>query len=73
VPIPLKKLSKDAIPRAQERAERYRLLNEPVQAESICLDILEVNPQDQLVLVTLLLAITDQFGQGYKSGLEPCD
>jgi hypothetical protein len=66
MPIPLKRLSKEAIPRAQERAERYRLLNEPVQAESICLDILEVDPQDQLALVTLLLAITDQFGQGYK-------
>ena len=74
MPIPLKTLSKDALPRAQEKAERYRLLNEPVQAESICLDILQVDPHDQLALVTLLLAITDQFGHGYKlSEIQPDD
>ena len=37
----LKPLSQDAIPKALERADRYRLLNEPAEAESICLDILE--------------------------------
>jgi hypothetical protein len=36
----LKVLRTGAIPAALERAERYRLLNEPTQAESICLDIL---------------------------------
>jgi len=72
MPIPLKTLSRDAIPRAHEKAERYRLLNEPVQAESICLDILNVDPNDQLALVTLLLALTDQFGRGYKlSEIQP--
>ena len=51
-----------SIPRALERAMRYRLLNDPEQAESICLDILEVDPDNQEALVTLILALTDQFG-----------
>ena len=42
-------------------AVRYRLLNEPVEAESICLDILEVDPANEKALITLLLALTDQF------------
>ena len=57
----LKLLSKDAIPEALEKAHRYRLLDEPWQAESICLDILHVEPANQTALITLLLAITDQF------------
>jgi hypothetical protein len=35
----LKSLSKEAIPAALEKAMRYRLLNEPAEAESICLDV----------------------------------
>jgi len=58
----LKLISRDAIPEALEKAHRYRLLNEPWQAESICLDILRVEPANQAALITLLLAITDQFG-----------
>ena len=58
----LKPLSPAAIPEALEKAHRYRLLNEPSQAESICLDILHIEPENQTALVTLLLAITDQFG-----------
>jgi hypothetical protein len=58
----LKPLSSEAIPSALERAHRYRLLNEPWQAESICEDILQVDPKNQSALTTLLLAITDQFG-----------
>jgi hypothetical protein len=57
----LKPLSKDAIPKALEKADRYRLLNEPAEAESICLDILAADPDNQLALVTLILALTDQF------------
>lgn len=57
----LKKLSKEAIPSALERAVRYRLLNEPIQAESICLDILAIEPKHQEALVTLLLSLTEQF------------
>jgi hypothetical protein len=59
----LKPLTREAIPKALEKAERYRLLNEPVEAESICLDVLSVDPSDQRALVTLLLALTDQFDE----------
>jgi len=58
----LKSLSTTAIPEALEKAERYRLLDEPWQAESICLDILRVDPSHQAALVTLLLSLTDQCG-----------
>ena len=57
----LKPMSKDAVPAALAKAERYRLLNEPGEAESICLDILQVDPQNEDALVMLLLALTDQF------------
>jgi hypothetical protein len=57
----LKPLTKDALPAAVEKAQRYRLLNEPVEAESICLDVLGVDPGHQDALITLLLALTDQF------------
>jgi hypothetical protein len=58
----LKTISAEAIPRAVQKAERYRLLNQSWATESICLDILEVDPANQQVLVMLLLSITDQFG-----------
>ena len=61
----LKPLSPEAIPTALEKAMRYRLLNEPGEAESICLDVLAVEPENQKALVTLLLAMTDRFGRGY--------
>ena len=63
----LKPITKEAIPRAIEKAERYRLLNEPAEAESICLDVLKVEPENQKALITLLLALTDQFDQGLPS------
>ena len=62
----LKSLHKDAIPSALAKAERYRLLHEPWQSESICQDVLAVDPENQTALVILLLALTDQFGQAYK-------
>src|SRR5436190_15523759 len=58
----IKPISRDGIPAALEKAERYRLLGEPMLAESICLDILEVEPENTKAIVTMLLAITDQFG-----------
>src|ERR1700756_2215984 len=61
----LKRLHKDAIPAALEKAERYRLLNEPGEAESICLDILHVDPENQQAIIVLLLALTDRFDKGY--------
>ena len=62
----LKTLHQDAISAAQEKAERYRLLNEPAEAESICLDILAIDPENQQAIVTLLLALTDRFEKGYS-------
>jgi hypothetical protein len=59
----LKAIGRAAIPAALEKAERYRLLNEPDGAESICLDVLALEPDHQDALVTLLLAITDQFDE----------
>jgi hypothetical protein len=56
-----KPISREAIPAALMKAERYRLLNEPGEAESICLDILQIEPANQEALVTMLLAVTDQF------------
>lgn len=57
----LKPLSRDAIPAALERAMRYRLLGEPADAESICLDVLATEANNQQALVLLLLSLTDQF------------
>lgn len=58
----LKPISKEAIPEALEKVERYRLLNEAAQAESICLDVLRIDPDNQHALIMLVLALTDQFG-----------
>lgn len=57
----LKPLDPEAVPRAMTKAERYRLLGEPEEAESICLDILAIEPDNQQALVALLLSLTDQF------------
>lgn len=57
----LKQLSRDAIPAALQKAERYRLLGEPYEAESICLDILQAEPNQKEALIMLVLALTDQF------------
>jgi hypothetical protein len=58
----LKKLSKDGVNAAMEKAERYRLLNEPHEAESICLDVLAIDPQHAHAKITLILALSDQIG-----------
>jgi hypothetical protein len=60
----LKPISREAIPEALAKVERYRLLNEPWQAESICQDVLRIDPENQHALVMLLLTLTDQFGKG---------
>ena len=66
----LKKIHKDAVSQALERAHFYRLLNEPGAAESICLDVLEIDPDNQDALVALILAITDRFTKGYAVGAD---
>ena len=60
----LKPISPDGVDAALQRAERYRLLNEPWEAESICHDVLHVEPDNARALMTLLLAMTDQFDEG---------
>lgn len=60
----LKSLSLEAVSAAQDKAVRYRLLNEPRLAESICKDILAVDPAKRETIITLILALTDQFGGG---------
>lgn len=60
----LKPIVKKAIPRALEKAERYRLLNEPGEADSICRDVLQIDPDNQEAIVTLLLSLTDRFEKG---------
>lgn len=57
----LKSISVQSVPEALAKVERYRLLNEPMLAESICLDILAIVPDHQQALISLLLARTDQF------------
>src|SRR5436309_1590711 len=67
--LEMQTLSQEAVPRALAKAERYRLLNEPGEAESICLDALEADAGNQEALVTLLLALTDQFDDDATSRL----
>lgn len=57
----LKSLSRSSVERALRKAERYRLLNEPWHAESICRDVLEVDPGNHEALIALVLSLTDQF------------
>ena len=57
----LKPIAKESIPRALLKAERYRLLNEPWEAESICRDVLAADPDNQQAVVCLILAMTDLF------------
>jgi hypothetical protein len=64
----LKPLSKDAIPAALEKAKHYRLLNEPAAAESICLDILQIDTENQEALVNIVLAMADRFAKDYAVG-----
>jgi hypothetical protein len=64
----LKPLSEEAVPAALEKAKHYRLLNEPGAAESICLDILQIDADNQEALVTLVLAMSDRFSKDYTIG-----
>ena len=65
----LKRLHPEAISTALAKALRYRMLGEPAQAESICHDVLLIDPENQQALVTLVLALSDRFGRGYAVGV----
>jgi hypothetical protein len=69
----LKKISQTAVPGALAKAERYRLLNEPEQAESICRDVLAVAPDNEPAVVTLLLSLTDQFRARSTTGIREAE
>ena len=58
----LKRIHPDGVDAALEKADRYRELNQPAEAESICRDVLVVDPEHQLAHRMLGLALTDQFG-----------
>ena len=62
----LKPISRDSLDGALAKAERYRLLNEPTEAESICRDILDVDPANREARVSLILALTDEFPRDDK-------
>jgi hypothetical protein len=68
--IELKRIRKEAVPAALQKAERYRLLDDPSAAESICRDALAADPENQQALVMLLLTLTDQFASGSAAELE---
>jgi tetratricopeptide (TPR) repeat protein len=57
----LKRLPTEALDAALEKAERYRDLNQPEEAESICRDVLDVVPDHQHALRILGLSMSDQF------------
>jgi hypothetical protein len=65
----LKPITHAGISAALQKAERYRLLNDSTAAESICLDVVDLDPENQQALVTLLLSITDQFGDDLSEGV----
>ena len=65
----LKPMSRSAVPAALAKADHYRLLNDPRQAESICLDVLSVDPENQKALVVLVLALSDQLERRKDAGV----
>jgi tetratricopeptide (TPR) repeat protein len=65
--LKLMSVSREAIPGALSKAESYRFLNQPWQAESICRDVLAIDPTNQAALVLLVLSLTDQFDQGVSA------
>jgi tetratricopeptide (TPR) repeat protein len=56
-----KMIRKSSIAEALAKAKHYRYLNQGEEAESICRDILVVDPENQMAVRLLGLAITDQF------------
>jgi hypothetical protein len=59
----LRRIDPAAIPKTLDKAERYRLLNDPEQARSICQDVLAVEPENQRAIAALILSLTDLFSR----------
>ena len=69
----LKSISKGGVAEAISKAELYRFLNEPGEADSICHDVLAVEPENQMALRLLGLAITDRFTGGGSDRFEEAE
>lgn len=69
----LKPLHHNAISSAMEKANHYRLLNDPENAESICRDILEHDANHQDAIIGLILSLSDQFGGSISQKKEACN
>ena len=63
----LKRITKEGVPAALQKAHRYRVLNDSVAAESICLDVLAVDPANVEAIVMHVLSITDQVPAGHAA------
>jgi hypothetical protein len=63
----IKTIRIESVPHSLEMARRYRLLNEPRQAESICLDILALEPDNEAARIELVLTMSDQFAGTRRS------
>lgn len=64
--LQLKKISPEYITKALDKAEKYRMLNHPKTSESICRDVLEIDPHHQDAIVQLIISITGQFSNPGK-------
>ena len=66
----LKRIRPESLDVALAKAEHYRALNQPEEAESICRDVLEVDAEKQNAWKVLGLALTDRFASGHAGLLE---
>lgn len=68
-PRRIKPITRDGVAAALKKAEQYRVLNEPISAESICLDVLAVDPGNVEASKLQVLSVTDQFSTGRPADL----
>ena len=66
----LKRLADTDLSSALALAEQCRAIGEADEAESICLDVLELEAKNQTALVLLLLARTDLLERGLPRGVD---
>lgn len=69
----LKPITRDGVAAALQKAHRYRVLNDSVAAESICLDVLAVEPHNADAMIMHVLAISDRFGEGKVADLKAAE
>ena len=60
----IKRIHPSGVDAALQKADKYRELDQPAEAESICRDVLTLDAEHQLALRILGLAVTDQFAAG---------